>query len=162
MSPFGHVRSALSDAGRLARVVYRDPEHVAERVTLHTMEKLGPSSLEWAQATRQSRPDDPPAMIAEELRVESARLARIDGAIAGTPFFAAVIPGYLGFLWQEDRMSLRTAALFGHDPTELRTAASGLALRGVHSTAESAEESLRMVSAIAMPEKPEPARSQRL
>ena len=161
MSPFGHVRSALSDAGRLARVVYRDPEHVAERLTLHTMEKLGPPSLEWAQATRQSRPDDPPATIAEQLRDESARLARIDGAIAGTPFFAAVIPGYLGFLWQEDRMSLRTAALFGHDPTELRTAASGLALRGVHPTAESAEASLRTVSAIPMPEKPAQRRSLR-
>jgi hypothetical protein len=36
--------------------------------------------------------DDPPARIAEELRGESARLARIDGAIAGTPFYAAVIP----------------------------------------------------------------------
>ena len=161
MSPLGHVRSALSDAGRLARVVYRDPEHVAERLTLHTMEKLGSSSLEWAQATRQSRPNDPPAKIAEQLRDESARLARIDGAIAGTPFFAAVIPGYLGFLWQEDRMSLRTAALFGHDPTELRTAASGLALRGVHPTAESAEASLRTVSAIPMPEKPAHRRSLR-
>ena len=75
MSPFGHVRSALSDAGRLARVVYRDPEHVAERLTLHTMEKLGSPSLEWAQATRQSRPNDPPAKIAEQLRDESARLA---------------------------------------------------------------------------------------
>ena len=161
MSPFGHVRSALSDAGRLARVVYRDPEHVAERLTLHTMEKLGPPSLEWAQATRQSRPNDPPAMIAEQLRGESARLARIDGAIAGTPFFAAVIPGYLGFLWQEDRMSLRTAALFGQDPTELRTAASGLALRGVHPTVESAEASLRTVSAIPMPDKPAQRRSLR-
>ena len=161
MRPFTHVRSALSDAGRLARVVYRDPEHVAERLTLHTMEKLGPPSLEWAQATQQSRPDEPPALIADELRGESGRLARIDGAIAGTPFFAAVVPGYLGFLWQQDRMSLRTAALFGHDPTELRTAASGLALRGVHPSVASAEAALRAVSAAPMPEKPTQRRSLR-
>ena len=161
MKPFGYVRSALADTGRLARVVYRDPEHVAERLTLYAMERLGPPSLEWAQTTRQSRPDDPPAMIAEELRSESARLARIDGAIAGTPFYAAVIPGYLGFLWQGGRMLQRTAALFGRDPTELRTAASGLVLRGVHPTVESAEASLRTVRAVPMPEKPTQRRSLR-
>ena len=155
------ARGALSDAGRLARVVYRDPEHVAERLTLHAMERLGPPSLEWARATGESRPADPPAMIAEELRGQSARLARIDGAIAGTPFYLAVLPGYLGFLWQGGRMALRTAALFGHDPTELRTAASTLALRGVHPTVKSAEASLRKVSAVPIPEKPAHRRSLR-
>ena len=125
------------------------------------MERLGPPSLEWAQATRQSRPDASPAMIAEELRGQSARLARIDGAIAGTPFYAAVIPGYLGFLWQGGRMTLRTAALFGRDPTDLQTAASGLALRGVHPSVESAEASLRAVKDVPMPEKPTQRRSLR-
>ncbi len=141
--------------------MYRDPEHVAERLTLHAMERLGPPSLEWAQTTRKNRPDDPPVKIADELRGQSGRLARIDGAIAGTPFYAAVVPGYLGFLWQGGRMTSRTAALFGHDPTELRTAASGLALRGVHPTVESAEASLRAVSAVPMPEKPSERRSLR-
>ena len=100
-------------------------------------------------------------MIAEELRGQSARLARIDGAIAGTPFYAAVIPGYLGFLWQGGRMTLRTAALFGRDPTDLQTAASGLALRGVHPSVESAEASLRAVKDVPMPEKPTQRRSLR-
>lgn len=58
-------------------------------------------------------------------------------------------------------MLQRTAALFGHDPTELRTAASGLVLRGVHPTVESAEASLRTVRAVPMPEKPTQRRSLR-
>ncbi len=55
----------------------------------------------------------------------TARAARIDGAVAGTPFLIALVPGYLAFLWQEGRMERRIAALYGHDPRELETCAQG-------------------------------------
>src|SRR3954447_4301538 len=84
----------------------------------------------------------------------SAQLARIDGAAAGTPFFIALVPGYLSYLWQEGRMGLRIAALYGHDPAELRTAAEMLALRGVHPTADEAAEALTASRAAPPPEKP--------
>ena len=67
-------------------------------------------------------------MIAEELRTQSAQVARIDGAITGTPFLIALVPGYLGYLWQEGRMVLRTAALYGRDPRELDTSADGVGI----------------------------------
>ena len=70
---------------------------------------------------RSARPDTPVAKIAEELRTHSAHVARIDGAISGTPFFIALVPGYLTYLQQEMRMTLRTAALYGRDPRSLRT-----------------------------------------
>ena len=95
----------------LWRVVYRDPEHVPERLTLYTTGRLGDPSREWAQSMLSSRPDTPVAKIAEELRTHSAHVARIDGAISGTPFFIALVPGYLTYLQQEMRMTLRTAAL---------------------------------------------------
>ena len=49
---------------------------------------------------------------------------------------------------------LRTAALFGRDPTELRTAAELLALRGIHPTVDAAEASLKVVRATPLPDKP--------
>ena len=52
---------------------------------------------------------------------QSAHVARIDGAISGTPFFIALVPGYLTYLQQEMRMTLRTAALYDRDPGNLRT-----------------------------------------
>ena len=39
-------------------------------------------------------------------------------------------------------MTLRTAALYGRDPRELRTCAEMLALRGVHPDVEAAEAAL--------------------
>ena len=82
------------------------------------------------QGRGQSR--TPRVEIADELRTQSARVARVDGAMAGTPFFLALVPGYVAYLLQEGRMGLRTAALYGRDPSALRTTAEMLSLRGVH------------------------------
>ena len=109
--PRSRIRRALSGSRELWRIVYRDPEHVAERLTLYTADRLGEPSREWAESALSARPDIHRAQIAEELRTDSAHLARIDGAIAGTPFFVALVPGYVSYLLQEMRMTLRTAAL---------------------------------------------------
>jgi hypothetical protein len=137
----------------LLRIAYRDPEHVAERLTLYAMDRLAEPSVEWARTTQRIRPDTPRAEIAEDLRRQTAQVARIDGAIAGTPFLLALVPGYLTYLWQEMRMTMRTAALYGRDPRELRTAGEMLALRGVHPDVESAEAALVAVRQTSVPER---------
>ena len=110
---------------------------------------------------RSSHPDTPVAKIAEELRTQSAHVARIDGAISGTPFFIALVPGYLTYLQQEMRTTLRTAALYGRDPRDLRTSAEMLALRGVHPEVEAAEAALISVRDKGLPDRPERRRSWR-
>ncbi len=92
--------------------------------------------------------------IADDLRTQSAHVARIDGAVAGTPFFIALVPGYAAYLWQEGRMGLRTAALYGRDPAALTTTAEMLALRGVHPTPEQADAALKKVRDAPSPAKP--------
>jgi hypothetical protein len=141
----GQVRRALGGTKELVRIAYRDPAHIPERLTLHAMSTLAEPSRVWAETARQERPDASPAEIAEDLRLRSAKVARIDGAVAGTPFFIALVPGYISYLWQEARMGLRTAALFDRDPAALRTAAEMLSLRGVHPTIDAAESALRKI-----------------
>jgi hypothetical protein len=160
-SGHGSVRHTLSGWRALARIAYRDPEHVAERLVLNGARTLGDPSLAWAHRVRDERRDVPRAVIAEELRTQTAHLARIDGAVAGTPFLIALIPGYLAYLRQESRMILRTAALYGHDPRELETTAEVLALRGVHPTVEIARAELEKVRDVPLPEKPAKRRSLR-
>ena len=157
----GRVRRTLSGWRQLGRIAYRDPEHVAERLTLYSARNLGEPSLEWAQAAREARPDVPRAVIAEELRTQTAQVARIDGAVSGTPFLIALIPGYLSYLREEGRMVLRTAALYGRDPRELETSAEALVLRGVHPTVDVAREALENVRDVPLPEKPTKRRSVR-
>jgi hypothetical protein len=150
----GRVRHTLSGWKRLARIAYRDPEHVAERLTLYGAQNLGQPSLDWAQRVREAWPDVPLAVVAEDLRMQSAQVARIDGAICGTPFLIAFVPGYLAYLWQEGRMVLRTAALYGRDLCDLETSAEMLALRGVHPTVDVARAALLEVRDVPLPEKP--------
>ncbi|HEY2160735.1 MAG TPA: hypothetical protein VGH24_05465, partial [Solirubrobacteraceae bacterium] len=85
------VRRIFSGSRDLVRIVYRDPEHVAERLTLFTTGRHGEESRLWAETARAARPDTSVAVIAEEVRTHSAQIARIDGAISGTPFFLALI-----------------------------------------------------------------------
>ena len=155
------IRRMFSGSRDLWRVIYRDPEHLPERLTLYTTGRLGDPSREWAQSMRSSHPDTPVAKIADELRTQSAHVARIDGAVAGTPFFIALVPGYLTYLQQEMRMTLRTAALYGRDPQALRTSAEMLALRGVHPDVETAEAALNSVRDKGTPDRPAQRRSWR-
>lgn len=148
------ARQRAGEARALATVALRDPEHVPERITLFAAQRQAGPAREWVERMRVERPEVSPATLAEELRAQAAGVARVDGAIAGTPFFVALVPGYMAYLHQEARMSMRIAALFGRDPADLRTAAEMLALRGVHPTPEAAEESLREVAGTGMPPKP--------
>ena len=157
----GRLRRMFAGSRDLARIAYRDPEHVAERLTLFAVARLADASREWAQSVRTARADTPRAQISEELRVQTAQVARIDGAISGTPFLIALVPGYLTYLYQEMRMTLRIAALYGRDPRQLRTASEMLALRRVHPNIEDAEAALRTVQNAAMPDRPTQRRSLR-
>ena len=148
------IGRTLSTGWHLAVVAYRDPEHVAERIALHSTQSLGEPSLEWAQRVQKEREGVPRAVIAEQVRTDSAKVAAVDGAVAGTPFLIALVPGYLLYLRQEARMLLRTAALYGRDPRELETTAEMLALRGVHPTVDAARSALLPVRDTPMPEKP--------
>jgi hypothetical protein len=157
----GRVGQTLSGWRQLARIAWRDPEHVAERLTLYSARNIGEPSLEWAANAREKRPEESRAVIAEELRTQTAQVARIDGAVSGTPFLIALIPGYLSYLREEGRMVLRTAALYGRDPRELQTSAETLVLRGVHPTVDVAREALENVRDIPLPDKPTERRSLR-
>ena len=145
--PGGQVRRALSGTRAIVRIAYRDPEHISERLTLHASRNLAAPAREWAAAARLAHPDATTAELAHDVRERSAKVARIDGAVAGTPFFIALVPGYVSYLWQEAHMGLRIAALYEHDPGTLQTAAEMLALRGVHPTSGTAEAALLAVRA---------------
>src|ERR1700716_1057352 len=159
--PRSRIGRIFSGSRELVGIVYRDPEHVAERLTLFAADRYGDTSREWAQSARSARPDTPRAVIADELRTHSAQVARIDGAVSGTPFFIALVPGYLTYLLQETRMTLRTAALYDRDPGSLQTAAEGLALRGIHPSVESAQAALTTVRDNKIPDVPAQRRSLR-
>lgn len=120
----------------LVRSIRRDPEHFAERAMLLATARLAEPSWDWAGDI-----EDRAAAEATLLQ-ESIRVARVDGAISGTPFLIALVPAYVAVLWQQARMTMRIAALHGRDPRGPAMAAELLALRGVHPSDEAAAAAL--------------------
>lgn len=157
----GRLRRTFAGSREAIRIVYRDPEHVSERLTLYAVARLAGPTADWAEEVRSGRAGIDPAEIAEELRLQTAQVARIDGAISGTPFFIALVPGYLSYLYEEMRMTLRTATLYGRDPGAIHTAGEMLALRGVHPDIEHAEAALVAVQQAPVPDHPTERRSLR-
>ena len=83
----------------------------------------------------------------------------MDGVIAGTPFYVALVPGYLAYLWQQAVLMLRTAALYGRDPRERSAAAEMLVMCGVHATIEQAVAAVTEISERPLPDRPTQRRS---
>jgi len=160
----GHrgVRVVTDVPRQMVRVAWRDPEHICERLTMQALHRLAEPSLEWAQSARAAHPDGDLQEVVDGLGTQTARIARLQGMVAGTPFYLALIPGYMNYLWQEARMNLRLAALYGRDPGILQTAAEMLSLRGVYPSTEEAEAGLLAVERMGIPAKPERRRPLRL
>jgi hypothetical protein len=129
----------------LVRLASRDPPHIPERLTIYEVDRQADGA--WARRARDAAPDRSPAVLADGQRRRTISTARIDGAVAGTPFFIALVPAYIAFLRQEVRFHLRVAALYGHDPADSRIAADFLVLRGVHTDPEQALAELEVVRA---------------
>jgi len=122
------------------RSLRRHPRELPERLLVLAVGRQGPEAKAWAQE-RLAQGAQP---LAESDRLRRATLivSRGDGAVSGTPFFIALVPAYVAFLWAQARMVLRIAALHGHDPTDPRVAAELLALRGVYPSVPEAAAAL--------------------
>jgi hypothetical protein len=126
----------------LLRILRRHPAQLPERLMLFAVQRLGEPTRAWGERIRaQAAEAELAARCAAEVRATTAA-SRIDGAVAGTPFFIALVPAYVTFLWTQARMVLRIAALQGRDTTDAAIAAELLALRGVHPSVEAAADAL--------------------
>jgi hypothetical protein len=145
------ARNSLRVPGALLRLALYDPKHLPERLTIYSVDKQAESARAWARQTRAAAPLTAVAVLADTQRKRTVSTARIDGAVAGTPFFIALVPAYIAFLRQEVRLHLRVAALYDEDPSDPRIAADFLVLRGVHKDTEQALAELDLVRANPMP-----------
>jgi hypothetical protein len=124
----------------LMRVLRHHPRHLPERLVVFAARRLGEPTKAWA-ADRLKAGVEPRAE-SNRIKHDTVVLSRIDGAVSGTPFFVALVPAYVAFLWAQTRMAMRIAALHGHDPTDPRMPAELLALRGVYPSVDEAQEAL--------------------
>ena len=95
---WARARNSLRVPGVLVRLARRDPHHIPERLTIYTVDRHADEARVWARRARDAAPESTPAVLADGQRRRATSTARIDGAVAGTPFFIALVPAYIAFL----------------------------------------------------------------
>jgi hypothetical protein len=124
----------------LLRQLRKHPADLPERLVVLAVGRQGEPAKAWAQ--QRLAAGAKPREESDKLRRSTLIVSRVDGAVSGTPFFIALVPAYVGFLWAQARMVLRIAALHGRDPTDPRIAAEVLTLRGVYPSVDQAQAAL--------------------
>jgi hypothetical protein len=127
----------------LLRLLRHHPRYLPERLVVFAVEHLAEPTREWAKSHSASDSDG--------IKRDTVMVSRVDGAVSGTPFFIALVPAYVAFLWAQARMVMRIAALHGRDPTAPGMAAELLALRGVYPSVAEASEALERIGTGAPP-----------
>jgi hypothetical protein len=135
-----HESSARRELWRQLR---RHPRDLPERLVVLAVGHQGAPARAWARERLAAGVDR--REESDRLRHQTLLVSRVDGAVSGTPFFIALVPAYVAFLWTQTRMVLRIAALYGHDPTNPRIAAELLALRGVYPSVPEAAAALERI-----------------
>ena len=122
------------------RLLKHHPRHLPERLVVYAVKHLAEPTKAWAEERKAEGVTA--AADSERIRQDTIVLSRVNGAVAGTPFFIALLPAYLSFLWAQARLVMRIAALHGRDPTAPGMAAEVLTLRGVYPTVAEAQHAL--------------------
>lgn len=74
------------------RAALRDPLHLPERMAVESQKHHAEGARRWAEKAQAAKPNASPAVLADDQRRALLTAATIDGALAGTPFFIALVP----------------------------------------------------------------------
>ncbi len=132
------IKARVPVPRELFGALWADPAHAGERLMMTAVTRLTDESREFADVMRAANPEATPDELCEDERRRVIAISQVDGAVAGTPFFIALVPAYVAFLWEQVRMVLRIAALHDRELPPAEMAARILVLRGVHPTIEQA------------------------
>lgn len=126
----------------LVRALRGDPDHAPELLMRYAVRRLADDAAAWSERALAAHPEQGPGRIANQISERATWSSRAAGAISGTPFLFALVPAYVSVLWDQAWMTLRIAALHGHDVRAPGTTAELLVLRGVHPTIAEAQAAL--------------------
>jgi hypothetical protein len=128
-----------------------DPLHAAEHLALAAVERFGPEAQQWVALYKHHYPTVTEAQLAMMTRDRFIRLSRYSGAVAGVAggFGAVVDVGVLA--WNQARMVMYFAAIFGEDTTSADRAAELLLLQNVHKMMGTARTALEVAARQAPP-----------
>lgn len=128
-----------------------DPLHAPEYLALAAVEQFGPEAQEWIAEFRREFPHVTDWHLAAVTRKRFVRLSSLSGAVAGVAGGVGAVLDFGVLAWNQARMVIYLATIFGEDPTSRDRAAELLMLQGVHKVLGTARTALDVAARRAAP-----------
>lgn len=138
----------MFEAPALLRVLWADPQHMAEHLALWSVKHFGPRASSAVQKLQRENPDGETSAL-ERMAIErQTRVAMTEGAVVGGPFIVFIPVAFCAALLAQAQMALELAALAGYAPDDQMRAADLLVLQGAYPSTDEARPALTSVARV--------------
>jgi hypothetical protein len=129
---------AIFEAPAVLRIVWADPQHMAEHLAVWSLSRFGPRADSAVGKLRASEPDADRDELEAAVVTRQSRMAMTEGAFVGGPFIVLIPIAFVAALLAQAQMVFELAAVAGRNPRDHLRAAELLVLLGAYPTTEEA------------------------
>jgi hypothetical protein len=138
--------AAASEAPALLRLLWADPQHMAEHLALWSVRMFGPRARTAVEALERSHPGAGRDELSRLAVERQTRVSMTEGAFVGGPFIVLIPVAFCAALLAQAQMALEVAGLSGRRPDDEQRAADLLVLQGAYRSVADAGSALGSVA----------------
>jgi hypothetical protein len=138
--------NAVFEAPAVLRIVWADPQHMAEQIAVWSLARFGPRADASVEKLRGRNPDADRNELEERVIERQTRVAMTEGAFVGGPFIVLVPVAFCAALLAQAQMVFELAAVAGYEPNDQMRAADLLVLLGAYESPDDATAALAAMS----------------
>jgi hypothetical protein len=138
----GSAEGVVLEAPALFRIVWADPQHMAEHLAVWSLSHLGPRAERMVTKLHASHPDAGRDELEQLVVQRQTRIAMTEGAFVGGPFIILIAVAFCAALLAQAEMVYALAGAAGNDPTDEKRAADLLVLLGAYDSTGDAAAAL--------------------
>jgi hypothetical protein len=133
---------AVFEAPAVLRIVWADPQHMAEHLALWSLARFGPRADAAVEKLRGELSTAERDELDRRVIERQTRVAMSEGAFVGGPFIVLIPVAFCAALLAQAQMVFELAAVAGHEPNDRMRAADLLVLLGAYPSTDEASEAL--------------------
>jgi hypothetical protein len=137
--------TAASEAPALLRLLWADPQHMAEHLALWSVRLFGPRASAAVRTLERTHPGAERSELSRLAVERQTRVSMTEGAFVGGPFVVLIPVAFCAALLAQAQMALELAGLSGRDPEDQVRAADLLVLQGAYRSVAEASSALEHV-----------------
>jgi hypothetical protein len=137
---------AVFEAPSVLRIVWADPQHMAEQLAVWSLARFGPRAGSAVGTLRARHPGTDRDGLERLVIERQMHVAMTEGAFVGGPFILLIPVAFCAALLAQAQMVFELAAAAGHEPNDQMRAAELLVLLGAYGSTADASAALAAIT----------------